>query len=57
MWNRVDAYYREILDRAPTAGERAAGAALIRSDDERAIRQQLLASDEAFDEFFAASSR
>jgi hypothetical protein len=49
--NRVRAYFAEIVGRAPTTAELDHGANLIRSDDERAVRAWLLASDEAFETF------
>lgn len=56
MGNRVKAYYQEILGRQPTTAEITSGAALIRSDDERALRALLLANDEAFDVFYEAAT-
>ncbi len=51
MANRVTAYYREIFDRDPTFEETQAGKTLILNEDERALREWLLSSDEAYEAF------
>lgn len=56
LGGRVQAYYAEIFDRAPTDDERDAGVAVVRIDNERVLRAQLLASDEAFEAFLGSSS-
>ena len=48
LGNRVTAYHQRILGRAPTSAEIADGVELILAEDERAVRADLLASDEAF---------
>jgi len=52
LGNRTDAYYRIVLDRAPTAAERAAGASTIAAEGERSFYARLWASDEAFEPYF-----
>ena len=55
LGNRVTAYYRSGLGRAPTQTEIADGVALILAQDERAVRANVLASDEAFEPFLSAA--
>lgn len=55
MENRTTALYAEALGRQPSAAELAAGVATIRQSDERGLRGQLLASDEAFETYLAAA--
>ena len=55
LGNRVTSYYSDILGRAPTNAEMAAGVGLILAEDERAVQAVLLASDEAFEQFLAAA--
>ena len=55
LGNRVTAYHRAILGRAPTATEMAEGVALILAQDERAVQARLLSSDEAFESFLLAA--
>ncbi len=52
LGRRTVSYYRLTLGREPTAGERAAGSALIAAAGERALYARLWASDEAFEQFF-----
>jgi hypothetical protein len=54
LGNRADSYAREILGRPLTPTEGAVAIALIKAEDERALRAQLLASDEAFEPYLAA---
>ncbi len=51
LGGRVTAYYLEIFERSPTAAERDAGVEVIRADNERVLRAELLGSDEAFEPF------
>ena len=55
LGNRVTAYYDDILGRAPTSSEIADSVTLILRQDERAVRAELLASDEAFEPFLVAA--
>ena len=54
LGNRADAYAEEILDRPLTPTERADAVNLIKAEDERAFRAQLLATDEAFEPYLEA---
>ncbi len=54
LGKRADDYATEILQRVMTPSERAAAISLMRAEDERALRAQLLASDEAFEPFLEA---
>lgn len=54
LGNRADAYAQEILDRPLTPTERADAVDLIKAEDERAFRAQLLATDEAFEPYLEA---
>jgi hypothetical protein len=52
---RVNAYYDEVLLRAPTGEEQTEGMAAIRTDGERKLQARLLASDEAFEPHLQAA--
>lgn len=54
LGQRADDYATEILGRVMTPVERAEAVQLMRAEDERALRAQLLASDEAFEPFLEA---
>lgn len=54
LGQRADDYATEILGRVMTPAERAEAVQLMRAEDERALRAQLLASDEAFEPFLEA---
>lgn len=56
LGGRVEAYYAEIFDRAPTSAERAEGVTVIRTDNERVLRAHLLATDEAYERILETSS-
>lgn len=55
LGRRVDSYYGEILDRAPTPAERSQAINIIRNGDERDLRAKLWASDEAFEPYLRAA--
>ena len=55
LGQRVDAYYDETLDRAPTSTERSNAIGVIRSRGERELRAELWASDEAFEQHLVAA--
>ncbi|MEM7339042.1 MAG: DUF4214 domain-containing protein [Actinomycetota bacterium] len=55
LGRRVDAYYTELLSRAPAAGERTAGIAQIRATGERSLRAAVWASDEAYETYLQAA--
>ena len=55
LGRRVNAYYDEILDRAPSTTERNAGITTIRSRGERELRARLFASDERFERYLQAA--
>ena len=54
LGQRANDYALEILDRTMTPAEQTAAIALIRAEDERALRANLLASDEAFEPYLLA---
>ena len=54
LGQRADDYATEILSRVMTPSERIEAIQLMRAEDERALRAQLLASDEAFEPFLEA---
>lgn len=55
LGNRVDAYYQDVLSRAPTSAERSASIDTVRRSGERYLRAELWASDEAFEPFLTGA--
>lgn len=56
LQGRVEAYYQEVLGRSATVAERMAGADLIRRRNERTLRANVLALDEAFEQYLSVAS-
>ncbi|MEL6981733.1 MAG: DUF4214 domain-containing protein [Actinomycetota bacterium] len=52
---RAVAHYQEVLSRSPSTAERSAAVDTIRQAGERVLRAQLLASDEAYEDYLQAA--
>lgn len=55
LGQRVDAYYLDVLNRAPSSAERDGAIGAVRVHGERYLRAQLWASDEAFETYLAGA--